>query len=316
MLVLSGVYAFGAARLSDAQINTRPGQVLRIVQAHFTQAEKTYENRGAILERYLEMSARDGLDGVSAVIWPEVAIPAYLQQEPELVSRISEVFAGGPPLLMGAVRYDYEGETVRYFNSFFVTEFDTGLAEVTGVYDKTRLVPFGEGNPIRAVTELFGFSSLSTNSPFYTPGEGPRVLSARGLPPFAPLICYEAIYPRYGVTGAQRPAWLLNVSNDAWFGHSSGPRQLVNQTRYRAIEAGLPVVRGALAGVSGGVDPFGRTLTLLPIDAEETLDIPLVAELPETFYARRGDAPWIISGMILLSMVQLLLVFIRKWAHA
>ncbi|MEO1039006.1 MAG: apolipoprotein N-acyltransferase [Pseudomonadota bacterium] len=311
-LLLVGVFSFGAARLSTAESEVRPGQMLRLVQVRIDQADKVYENRGAILERYLELSAAGGFDGVSAVIWPEVAIPAYLQQEPELVSRISEVFEGGPPLLMGAARYEFAEDAELFFNSFFVLEFSSGAAEITGVYDKTRLVPIGEGNPIRWATEAFGLTTLSTIAPFFTPGSEPRVLESAGLPAFAPLICYEAIYPRYAITGAKRPSWLLNVSNDAWFGHSSGPIQLMGQAQYRAVESGLPVVRSALAGVSGLIDPYGRPLAALPIDAEKTIDIPIVAELPETFYARHGDAPWLGIAIMLLTMVQLLLVLITK----
>ncbi len=313
--LLAGAGAFGALRLADASADPLEGGVLRVVQAEVPPLEKTYENRRAILRRYLEMSLEPGLEGVDAVVWPEVAVPAYLQSEPDLIDAMSAAFADGPLLITGAARFERSSDETAYYNSLFVIDFTGGQAASLGVYDKTRLVPFGEGNPARGLTEMFGFTALARN--FFTPGGGAATLDPRGLPAFAPLICYEVIFPRFVPRGAARPAFLLNVSNDSWYGDSAGPRQHLNQARYRAIEEGLSMARAASGGSSGLVDPWGRGVDLLPVRVEKTLDIHILEGLGKTLYAKYGDAPWAAVAFILLFVVHLVVAFVnRRVMHA
>ncbi|PWE18324.1 apolipoprotein N-acyltransferase [Marinicauda salina] len=302
-VLLAALFGYGGMRLATAPPSAESGEIVRVVQLTVPQREKIYDNRSEILERYLALSAGPGLADVDAVVWPEGAVPAYILREPDIIDRLAEVFPVGARLITGAPRAETEGETTRYFNSLLVIDFTQAGPRLSAHYDKARLVPFGEGNPVRGVTELFGFQSLSTNSPFYTPGPGPRTLDVEGLPPFAPLICYEVIYPRYAPRGAERPEWLLNISNDAWYGNSAGPRQHLNQARYRAIEEGLPMIRAASSGVSGMITPYGREGLLMPLDVDEAFDIRLLEDLNETFYAKYGDLPWAGGAIILLLLV-------------
>ena len=310
--LLAAAGAFGALRLADAAPEPLEDARLRVVQAEIPPLEKTYENRRAILRRYLEMSVAPGLEDVDALVWPEVAIPAYLQSEPELVEAMGAAFDGGPLLVTGAARFERGPEATAYYNSLFVIDFDGGQAASLGVYDKTRLVPFGEGNPVRALTERFGFTALARN--FFTPGGGATTLDPERLPAFAPLICYEVIFPRFVPRGEARPAFLLNVSNDSWYGDSAGPRQHLNQARYRAIEEGLSMARAASGGSSGLIDPWGRGVALLPLGVEETLDIQILEGIDETLYGKHGDAPWAGIAFILLLTVHLVVAFVNRRA--
>jgi apolipoprotein N-acyltransferase len=135
----------------------------------------------------------------------------------------------------------------------------------------------------------------------FTAGPGPTTLELPGLPPVSPLICYEVIFPGAVVDAAARPAWLLNITNDAWFGLSTGPHQHFASARLRAVEEGLPLVRVANTGISGVVDPYGRVLARLELGREGVIDTTLPRALSPTPYARFGD--WIAGGMILLVLV-------------
>lgn len=304
VITLTGVTAFGHWRLGATAVE-ETGHTVRVVKLGLTQSQRTYENRAQILEDYLALSGGPDLDEADALIWPEGALPALTLREPELLTRMSEELAG-TPLILGTTRAETGVTPYLYYNALAVLDFTAEGPVLAAVYDKSRLVPFGEANPVRVLTQIFGFTSLSRNSPFFTPGPGAQLVELDALPAFAPLICYEVIYPGYVSAAPARPAWLLNISNDSWFGASSGPYQHFNIARYRAIETGLPLVRAASAGVSGLVDPLGRGTQLTGLKSSEALNIRILAALDNPFYARWGDAPWGIGLLLLLFSVQLL----------
>ncbi|TGY89059.1 apolipoprotein N-acyltransferase [Marinicauda algicola] len=299
VLALAGLIGFGELRLARTPVE-ETGYAVRVVKLGIAQSERRYENRHAMLEAYLELSAAPGLDRIDAVIWPEGALPALTLREPDLIDRMAGVLPG-ETLILGATRAETGALPYLYYNALAVLDFTAQGPVLAATYDKTRLVPFGEGNPIRPLTEIFGFQSLSTNSPFLSPGSGAARIALGGLPVFAPLICYEVIYSGYVREAASEAAWLLNISNDSWYGASTGPYQHYNIARYRAIETGLPLVRAASAGVSGLVDPLGRGLQLSGLKSSEALDIPILAAADKPFYANRGDSPWVTAlGLVLL----------------
>ncbi|HZT48665.1 MAG TPA: apolipoprotein N-acyltransferase, partial [Hyphomicrobiaceae bacterium] len=161
---------------------------------------------------------------------------------------------------------------------------------LVGLYDKTHLVPFGEYLPLQGLLRSVGLGWLVGMRGGFDTGVTPRpLLSAPGLPPAAPLICYEAIFPAAVVQGPQRPGLLLNVTNDGWFGDTTGPRQHLHQARVRAVEEGLPLLRAANNGVSAAIDGYGRILARLDLDVRGVIDVPLPAALPPPPYARLGD---------------------------
>ena len=168
---------------------------------------------------------------------------------------IAEVTPSGGHLITGYNRFDLESEPNRAWNSLGVIN-DAG--DLVGNYDKRRLVPFGEFLPWRGVLSVIGLKKITAGTIDFQPGAGSQTLVFGILPAFSPLICYEAIFTQDVVDRDQRPAWLLNVTNDAWFGQSSGPYQHLAMARMRAIEEGIPLVRSANTGISAIVDPYGR----------------------------------------------------------
>jgi apolipoprotein N-acyltransferase len=158
--------------------------------------------------------------------------------------------------------------------------------DVVASYDKAHLVPFGEYVPLRNVLPM---RKITPGMMDFTGGPGPRTLSLPDLPSVGPLVCYEAIFPAAIVDPKQRPGWLLNITNDAWYGVTSGPFQHFAIARVRAVEEGLPLLRDANNGITGAIDPYGRVLSRLNLDAIGALDVPLPAALPPTIYSRIGD---------------------------
>jgi apolipoprotein N-acyltransferase len=162
---------------------------------------------------------------------------------------------------------------------------------ILGVYDKMHLVPFGEYLPFQSVLEGFGLMQLTKVQGGFLSGERRRAMSVPRAPAFVPLICYEIVFPGAAVPRDERPGWLLNLTNDGWFGISPGPYQHFQQARVRAIEEGLPLVRAANTGISAVVDPLGRVIKSLPLGSEGVLDSALPREIPATLYRRLGDVP-------------------------
>ena len=291
-LMLALAWAGGTLRLPDAPIEPVTGVRLRLVQGNIAQHHKWQpELRARWFQRYLDLSARPG-DRIAAVIWPESAAPYPLDREPEARRLIARVLPPGGLLLTGGERFDLESEPPRAWNSLFALD-DTG--RILAVYDKYDLVPFGEFLPFRSVLGRLGLEKLTEGSIDFQAGRGPETLALPGLPPFSPLICYEAIFPGRAVTPNARPEWLLNITNDAWFGDSSGPYQHFAMARFRAIEEGLPLVRAANTGISAMVDPFGRVQARLDLGVTGVLDADLPPALPPPPFARFGLWPIVIA---------------------
>ena len=168
-------------------------------------------------------------------------------------------------------------------------------------YDKAHLVPFGEYVPFGDVLPLH---KITPGSIDLSAGPGPRTIALAGLPPFSPIICYEAIFPGAVIDAKARPAWILNATNDAWYGRSSGPYQHFAIARTRAVEEGLPLVRVANNGISGVIDPAGRIVARTGLDDITYADIALPAPAAPTLYEAAGD--WLFAAMLLLGLVPLL----------
>jgi apolipoprotein N-acyltransferase len=303
-LLLALGWLGGTLRLPDAPVAPVPGVRLRLVQGDIAQTLKWQpEQRARWFQRYLELSARPA-DHLKAVIWPESAAPYPLDREPEARRLIARVVPPGGLLLTGSARFDLGSEPPRAWNSLFALD-DTG--RILAVYDKHELVPFGEFLPFRSVLGRLGLAKLTQGSIDFQPGPGRVTLTLPGLPPFSPLICYEAIFPGRVVDPHARPDWLLNVTNDAWFGRSSGPYQHLAMARFRAIEEGLPLVRAANTGISVVVDPYGRVQARLDLDVTGVLDAALPTPLPEPPpFARLGLWPVAVAaGLVAILMLAL-----------
>lgn len=261
-----------------------PAPLLRIVQPNVAQAEKWRpENRERELHKLLDLSRRDGFDKIAAVIWPETAVPFVVQPELPALPALAQAVPRGGYLLAGAARAEQRVQD-GVWNSLLAID---GAGAVVAHYDKVHLVPFGEYIPfhkeLAPLSGLIGRGSFEVGASFAT-------LALSGLPSFSPLICYEAIFPA-AVTGpGARPQWLLNVTNDAWFGLSSGPYQHLTSARLRAVEEGLPMVRAANTGVSAVIDAYGRVLAALDMEREGIIDHVLPPARAMTPYGRWHDA--------------------------
>ena len=263
----------GAVRLAGATSDFVPDVKLRLVQADISQADRfrpnLYEDQ---LREYLQLSTDKRPDDVKAVIWGEAAVPPlFLVNVSEQGRRVlSSAAPPGGMLITGADRGVREPAGDQIFNSMFVL---TNAGEIAAYYDKTHLVPYGEYMPLRW---LIPFDKLTGGIGDFAFGTGLKTLNVSGLPPFTPLICYEAIFSG-AVTplNGPRPQWLLNITNDAWFGVSWGPYQPFAAARLRAVEEGLPLVRVANTGISAVIDGYGRSLTSLALETKGVIDAPL-----------------------------------------
>jgi len=284
VLIVASLAGYGYFRLQTPIEDT--GLTVRLVQPNAIQTQKWDPDFIPLFyQRQLTLSAKIGKPDV--VIWPEAAI-AYLPDEQPFV-RTQITTAAQAPVILGARRRDEGGA----YNSLFLLNKDSSIE---GIYDKYHLVPFGEYMPLQGLARQWGLKGLAEQmGGSISFGTGPKTLEAEGVPPFLPLICYEAIFPQ-GVAGP-RPAWLVQITNDAWFGEASGPYQHLAQARVRAIEQGLPLARAANTGISAMIDPLGRITKSLPLGLDGFIDAPLAKPLPATLLARTGQ--WPVIGLIL-----------------
>ena len=293
------MFGYGAWRLQSTPTQFVDAVKLRIMQPNLQQDVRfNYGAKADVMAKYLALSDRAtgpqsaGVGDATLLIWPESAFPFFLAREADAMAQIAALLPPGTRLLTGSVRAP-DGPLVRpvtrAYNSIYAIDHD---GSILSIYDKLHLVPFGEYLPFQAVMEKLGFEQLTKVQGGFLAGDRRRVMSVPGAPPLLPLICYEAIFPSDSATSGERPGWIVNLTNDGWFGISTGPYQHLQQTRVRAIEQGLPVVRAANTGISGAViDPAGRIVAQLGLGIEGVLDAPLPAALSPTPYARYGDLP-------------------------
>jgi apolipoprotein N-acyltransferase len=285
-------WAAGHWRLATATSATFDDMTLRIVQANIPQADKwRAERRDEIVSAHLELSTAGGLAGVTHLVWPESAVPMLIDEAPAARDRLVRMLPRHTTLLLGALRREVEGPVPRVYNSLFAL---SGSGEITARYDKWRLVPFGEYLPLETLLRPMGLRKLVPLPLGFSAGGAPRTVAIEGTPPFAPLVCYEAIFPRTLIDRDSRPDWMLNVTNDGWFGRTAGPYQHLEQARFRAIEEGLALVRAANTGISAVIDPYGRVLQRLQLGEAGRIDSLLPRPLPPTVYARWGDIPFLL----------------------
>lgn len=290
LLAFFAICAFGALRLAGRAPEPVAGARVRLMQPNLVQDEKFRPaNKAQIVARYLALSARRGLADVAVLVWPESAFPFILARSPWALAEIGAVLPDDTVLVTGAARLDEAaGKAGRmgYFNAIQVV---SSGGHILDTYDKAHLVPFGEYLPFPAFFDWLGVRQFVHIPGGFEAGTARSLLAVPGLPAAVPLICYEAIFPGEVVPPlppTERPGLLLNVTNDGWFGATSGPYQHFAQARLRAIEEGLPLIRAANTGISAIVDPYGRVLAKLPLGTEGVLDGDLPQALPPPLFAR------------------------------
>ena len=296
--LLAALAVYGAVRLALAPSAFVPGVRLRIMQPDLPQDDKfNYSAKRAVMERYLALSDRasgpqsSGVRDATHLIWPESAFPFLLAREPDALADIAKLLAPRTVLITGAARAiesQPSSKTLHAYNSIYVIDHD---GSILSVYDKVHLVPFGEYLPFQSFLESLGLMQLTKVPGGFDRGDRRRTLAVPNAPSMLPLICYEIVFPNDIVPAGARPHWIVNLTNDGWFGVSSGPYQHLQQARVRAIEEGLPVVRAANTGISAVIDPLGRVIASLPLGAEGVMDSSLPQRIESPLYARLGDGP-------------------------
>ena len=304
-LLAACLWGGGALRLAGAASPMVPDVRLRLVQPDIAEHDKWDPARVRDnLLTLVRLSLGPGHDAITTLIWPEVAVPFYLAQEDELRHELARVVPKDGLLLTGTLRETPAAAGTATggvnYDAFNSLEAVDSAGRIVASYDKFHLVPFGEYIPLRGILPL---AKLTPGRGDFSAGPGPRTIALPHLPSVSPLICYEAIFPGDVVDPTRRPGWLLNVTNDAWFGQSSGPYQHFESARMRAVEEGLPLVRVANTGISGVVDPYGRVVKKLGLGAEGVVDSQLPAALrTPPPYARWGSFP---LGALLVSALLL-----------
>jgi apolipoprotein N-acyltransferase len=325
--VFAGAWAWGAGRLAaPVEAGVEPPATVRLVQPNAPQALKWRDGFARMFfDRHLSLSAApfDGARGAreltppmtdmpilaqgkrpDLVIWPETAVPFWLDETGTGLDLIAQ--ATGTMTALGIQR----AQGVTFFNSMAVV---TAQGQLVDVYDKFHLVPFGEYVPYGDALARFGITAFAAQQGNgYSAGEGAKVLDlgaagARALGKVQPLICYEAVFPQDLRAAPERPDWLMQITNDAWFGQLVGPQQHLAQARLRAIEQGLPMLRVANTGISAVIDAKGEVLAQLGMDRAGLIDADLPAALPPTPYAKRGDLP-----VFLALLLGVAVVFLRR----
>ncbi len=306
LIVLFGlIWAGGAARLAAEPVALSPTVALRIVQPDIPQQEK--EVSALYLRnwrRLLDLSVGKGNPNV--IIWPEAAPPPFLfDREPSALDVISQITAPGRTLITGEVRAERTTDKLSFFNSLYIFS----PAHAPQVYDKFHLVPFGEYVPFASVLNRIGITKLTEGQEGFSTGDVPHSYLLDNAPAVVPLICYEIIFPGAVLPDGQRPGWIVNVTDDSWFGPWAGPHQHLLIARARAIEEALPVTRAANTGISAVIDPYGRVVAQLGLGQMGALDAHLPIAAPPTLYARYGDLVFL---LLLTSGAALAFVLARK----
>jgi len=304
LIVVAGALRLQLADILPSDKQPAPGVVLRLVQANIAQHHKwdpKLQMQG--LKAHLDLTRSPGFEDATHVIWPETAVPFALSADSVLLGLLQQATPEEGVLLTGTLRAEGDKENFRVWNSVLAIHREQGI--VAG-YDKAKLVPFGEFVPLR--NYLPDWLTTPAAGMDFARGPGPVTLQLPGLPPVSPLICYEVIFPSLAVTkDGERPQWLLNVTNDAWFGISSGPYQHFAMARVRAVEQGLPLVRVANTGISAVTDAYGRVEAELGLNEHGVIDANLPQALGPTPYSRFGEVP-----VLLVIFINIVLALFRK----
>ena len=285
LVILGAAAAAGAMRLPAHPVPTVPGVRLRLVQPSIPQTDKAVESAFVQnVRQQIQLSGEPADQRPNLIIWSEAAEPFQLDESPELAKALGSILPPDGLLVTGTIRFvPKDNGKLSARNSLAVID---SAGRIVGAYDKFHLVPFGEYMPLSRWIPLQGIAAGDDSF-----GSGPGLVSLPlpGFPSVSPLICYEVIFPHEVADEQHRPQWLLDITNDAWFGLTAGPHQHFAMMRARAIEEGLPLVNVANDGVSGVIDPYGRVLHELGLGAVGIVDSDLPQAIAPTLYTRTGD---------------------------
>lgn len=307
LLILIFVFLFGKLRLDRAESEYVEGVSLRIVQANIPQTNKwDVSHRRKIVDKYFEMSGRAG--SPTHIIWPESALPFFIKEGSPLVAALQNLAPESGAIITGSMHgeFDQNGFLSSIYNSAHIISKKNGIEKV---YNKHHLVPFGEYVPLRGILPIEKITHGSLN---FSEGRGVVTINAESFVPFSPLICYEAIFPGAVASDENYPQAMINVTNDAWYGNSSGPYQHFYMVKTRAVEQGVPLIRAANTGISGVFDAYGRIVQRSNLSEEFVLDEKLPKSLRQkTIFSIYGK--YIVLIFLILSLVLCFFQPIRRF---
>jgi apolipoprotein N-acyltransferase len=305
LVSMAALGVYGVIRLSHADDAFAPGVTVRIVQPALAQLQKwDPSQKEEVLSTYFRLSASTGapLKPGTILVWPESAFPFPLTEDPGTLAAIAELLPAGTTLVTGAYRQEFmpSGPT-KFYNSIYVIADD---GTISGAYDKVHLVPFGEYVPAAELADRLGIRQIVPYG--FSPGPARRALALPSGGSFLPLICYESIFSGALLGDGPRPDFMLNVTNDGWFGRTTGPYQHFHQARVRSVEEGLPLVRVANTGISAVVDAYGRSISQTRLGETTMIEARLPKPIALPLYAQ-----WRLA-VVLLSMAVCILVAATK----
>lgn len=295
MIVASLV--FGNSHINNKKIPVLENQKLRLVQGNIKQdmkwdAQQKYKN----FIKHVELTNSQDLSGISAVIWSETSVPYVIDANSELLGKINAAIPENGVLVTGGIRLKYEednNQIANVWNSIFALKKD----QIIDSYDKHHLVPFGEYVPLQ---KYFPFIDKITDGAVgFSEGLGPKTIKTDGFS-FSPLLCYEVIFTDKIIDKTNRPDLLINLTNDAWFGNSTGPYQHFDMAKMRAVEYGISLARVANTGITAFFDPFGRVIKHINLNQEGIIDVNLIKNLEPTIYSLYSFYPLM---LLLFSLV-------------
>ncbi len=297
VLVIAVLWGGGVWRLKHAEL-TETDTVVRIVQPSIPQKMKWNKQ---ILEEnfaeYIRLSGQKGELEPNLIVWGETASPFMLDVDEEHLQRVLPVIPQGGYLAAGMISYQPVKGRYLPHNSMAVINEN---GQVSAYYHKSHLVPFGEYIPLREYLPSF-IQPVANAIGTFGKGKGPETIKLDGLPSFGGIICYEVIFPAEIVDKKNRPDFLINLTNDGWYGDSAGPHQHWVAAKMRAVEEGISVVRAANNGVSGVINAYGKEKQIMPLNKVGFLDVRLDKALADsTLYYQWGNCIIITFCLILL----------------
>jgi len=317
VLSFSGTWFLGHLRSAQSHILSTTDKsssqpIIRVVQPNIMQ-EKKWDRayRQENIDRYFQISAQKstglnpGKQSYNILVWPESALPLIYEKSEKTQLRVASLLPKNTLLLMGALRLgrgigrgqDSNTQTRPFFNSLLAVNSE---GKVIATYDKSHLVPFGEYLPAEKWLAPLGLRKIVALPASFSSGNGPKTIKINTFPSFSAFICYEISFSDKIAGRNPRPEWIVNVTNDGWFGKTAGPHQHLAQTRFRAIEQGLPIVRAANTGISAMIDPYGAIVDFLPLGQAGFFDTRLPKALPKTIFVRFGYLPLIVQVVLIL----------------
>lgn len=296
-LILILFYLFGKVVLLNKKTTFTDARI-RIVQGNSPVGTSSHKEFDKNLETYLKLTISRNLEGIDYIIWPEGSVSSFVYNQKKIKERIASFLTQDQILITGSVRLENINEKLEIFNSMIILNSKASVS----YYDKNYLVPFGEFNPIKS---LIPVPAIVNQFQDFSRGTGMETIKpSPSAPPFAPLICYEIAFSgKITNSDLQKPEWILNITNDAWYGFSSGPFQHLEIAKVRAIEEGMPVVRAANSGISAVFDSRGRMLYKTKLFKEQVLDFNLPTKQVLTLFSIYGNYPFMILLTLFLTFI-------------